>query len=315
MWYYQNPQNTVSYSTNNENGSVRDYSPFRPKSTFIPCVNNPTLSTFTKKVSYEVEKIFQGPREIKRYNLTKNEHDALDWISKRTDVIIKSADKGGAVCVWSKDKYVTEALRQLNDEECYSRLSVNPIDNVKKELLELLDVAKSQNWISNKEYDFLIRDKPRFPCFYMLPKVHKNLMNPPGRPIISGNDSVTEPASKFVDYFIKPYVLKLPSYLQDSTQVLQKISQMGNIGSCLMATMDFESLFSNIVHKEGLAALRHYLGNRDSDQMPPTDFLIQLTEWTLRNNIFLFEDKLYKQEKGTAMGACFAPNYANLFLG
>ncbi len=29
---------------------------------------------------------------------------------------------------------------------------------------------------------------------------------------------------------------------------------------------------------------------------------------------FLFQDQLYKQIRGTAMGTCFAPNYANVFL-
>lgn len=30
------------------------------------------------------------------------------------------------------------------------------------------------------------------------------------------------------------------------------------------------------------------------------------THWTLRNNIFLFQDRLFKQVKGTAMGAAYA---------
>lgn len=49
--------------------------------------------------------------------------------------------------------------------------------------------------------------------------------------------------------------------------------------------------------------------------LSPSDLIVQLTEWTLKNNVFPFQDKLYRQEKGTAMAACFAPNYANLFLG
>lgn len=47
------------------------------------------------------------------------------------------------------------------------------------------------------------------------------------------------------------------------------------------------------------------------ESVPPTTFM----EWTLKNNVFLFQGVFYKQMKGTAMGACFAPNYANLFLG
>jgi hypothetical protein len=42
--------------------------------------------------------------------------------------------------------------------------------------------------------------------FYLLSKVHKNLENPPDRPVISGSESLTEHISKYIDYFIKPFV-------------------------------------------------------------------------------------------------------------
>lgn len=82
-----------------------------------------------------------------------------------------------------------------------------------------------------------------------------------------------------------------------------------------MVTMDLESLCTNIIHREGLEALQHYLQLRPEEIMPPTDYLVQLTELTLNNNVFLFQDKLYRQQKSTAIGACFAPSYANLYLG
>lgn len=44
-------------------------------------------------------------------------------------------------------------------------------------------------------------------------------------------------------------------------------------------------------------------------------YYFTITEWTLNNNFFLFQDQFNKQIKGTAMGACFASNYAHLFLG
>lgn len=70
--------------------------------------------------------------------------------------------------------------------------------------------------------------------------------NPPGRPIISGNESITEPASQFVDFFIKPIVSELPSFIQDTTHVLNKIKDIQNIGSALLVTMDVEALYTTI---------------------------------------------------------------------
>ena len=39
----------------------------------------------------------------------------LKNLSKRNDIVVKSADKGGAVVVWRSDLYQKEALRQLSD--------------------------------------------------------------------------------------------------------------------------------------------------------------------------------------------------------
>lgn len=44
----------------------------------------------------------------------------------------------------------------------------------------------------------------------MLPKIHKSVENPTGRPVISRSGRRTEPVSKYRDYFIKPFVSSLP---------------------------------------------------------------------------------------------------------
>ena len=43
------------------------------------------------------------------------EKEALTRLSKRRDIVIKAAYKGGAVMVWSRPLYVAEANRQLSD--------------------------------------------------------------------------------------------------------------------------------------------------------------------------------------------------------
>lgn len=104
------------------------------------------------------------------------------------------------------------------------------------------------------------------------------LQNPPGRPIISGNDLLTEPLSKYIDFHIKSFVSTLPSYIQDSTQVLNKLKDLNNIGSGYLVTMDVESLYTNIEHEDGLRALTYYLKKRCSEQMPPAGFIEDLTK-------------------------------------
>ena len=50
------------------------------------------------------------------------------------------------------------------------------------------------------------------------------------------------------------------------------------------------------------------------DKQVPTDTLIELAEPVLKNNIFEFSDKTYKQIRGTAIGTNFVPPYAVIFM-
>ena len=40
-----------------------------------------------------------------------------------------------------------------------------------------------------------------------------------------------------------------------------------------------------------------------------------MLSFCLTHNFFLFDDTFYCQTQGAAMGACFSPSYANLFMG
>ena len=51
------------------------------------------------------------------------------------------------------------------------------------------------------------------------------------------------------------------------------------------------------------------------DKQVTTDTLIELAELVLKNNIFEFSDKTYKQIRGMTIGTKFAPPYCSTFYG
>ncbi|XP_054871029.1 uncharacterized protein LOC118470507 isoform X2 [Amphiprion ocellaris] len=237
------------------------------------------------------------------------------WLKKEEDIVVRRADKGGATVIWGKNDYIMEAQKQLNNRQYYVPLKSNPTENIKRDLFAILNPALENKWINKNEFEFLSPSNPKLATFYLLPKIHKNLHSPPGRPIINGIDTITEPASQYIDFVIKPLTMSLKAYLQDTTHILKDLQEMQQAPNAILATMDVESLYSNIDHQEGLEALEHFLQKRSNTETPPTQFVVSLTQWSLNNNIFLFQDRLYQQTKGTAMGASYAPNYAGLFLG
>ena len=75
------------------------------------------LDFFTKKCRHDIQKL-KFNRNTKFSNLSLEEWAALKNLSKRNDIVVKSADKGGAVVVWRSDLYQKEVLRQLSDTFC-----------------------------------------------------------------------------------------------------------------------------------------------------------------------------------------------------
>ena len=95
---------------------------------------------------------------------------------------------------------------------------------------------------------------------------------------------------------------------------MRKIKELGQIPEgTILCTMNVVGLYPNIQHDEGLAFLKDFLDSR-VDKQVTTDALTELGELVLKNNIFEFSDKTYKQIRVTAIGTKFAPPYAILFM-
>lgn len=144
----------------------------------------------------------------------------------------------------------------------------------KREIDAFLNLAHSTGHITDSEKKFLIKEHPTIPVIYTLPKVHKQFTKiPPGRPIVSSNNSLTEPLSKYIDHHIRSLVTDLPTYIRDTGDLICQLSQLDVTGEDIwLATMDVVSLYINIPHHSGLTALKHYLDRR-IDGFPPTEFL------------------------------------------
>lgn len=120
--------------------------------------------------------------------MSKQEKEALRSLQDREDIVIKPADKGGAVCVWSRDLYIQEGHGQLQNTAVYKELPEDTTESVVKVIKEL--VSTDQLPVSALN---LIIKVPRCSRFYLLPKVHKH--GYPGRPVVYRALSITSPNS------------------------------------------------------------------------------------------------------------------------
>ena len=80
-----------------------------------------------------------------------------------------------------------------------------------------------------------------------------------------------------------------------------------------LVTADVVGLYPSIPHKEGILALKSKLEEQTSSKIPTND-LVKLAEFVLKNNFFEFNNEIKQQISGTAIGTKFAPPYACIYM-
>ena len=243
--------------------------------------------------------------------------------------MIKPCDKGAGVIVLDFDDYLASCYNHLNSTQkqedgslknFYSEATNEDLASARKQILDVLKLALNDGLISKAEFDHMDpTDKPpgKFYELFKVHKAHEAGKPPPERPIVSTCGSFTENIGKFVQNTLKKYSNIHDSYLQDSPDFLRFIEELNESGVLedddIIATIDVTGLYTNINTADGMEAVRKTL-DANSDDIALNCLILELLELILTKNIFEFDNKLYIQNIGTAMGSKPAPDYANIFM-
>ena len=249
-------------------------------------------------------------------NLTRGERSAMRNLSRNKDIVIKPADKGSAVVILNTRDYIAEGDRQLNDDKFYQKLDQNKTREHNQLVHNTVDSMQQRGELSGECSQYLKKTDPRTSQLYLLPKIHKGKIPPPGRPIISANASPTERISQFVDFFLQPDLNSIKSYVRDTSDFIMKLQSITeDLTGCTLLAFDVGNMYNNIEHPEGVRAVHEYLEeHRKHGVTPFNTSIIELSEHVLELNNFEFNGEHYLQVSGTAMGTKLAPSYANIFM-
>lgn len=88
----------------------------------------------------------------------------------RKDLVVRPANKGGAIVVLDQSDYVNEMHRKLSYQDTYKELSNNPTSAFKKELNQLILKGFNSHILNYKERAYLVPIALRIPIMYHLPK-------------------------------------------------------------------------------------------------------------------------------------------------
>lgn len=256
-----------------------------------------------------------------RYNISIEEVKALRDLKKAKHIVIKPADKGSAVVVQSREQYIMEAERQLNDPVYYRTLEKPIFMDTVPMVRRILDTLKNKKYINERQRKYLIgTSEPRERRFYTLPKIHKPPEKwtipykvPPGRPIVSDCGSETYFTAEYLDFYLNPLSVLHPAYVRDTNHFIEIVKTIRIVGDYYFFSMDVDNLYTNIPIQAGIDCVRQIFEDNPDPKRPDVE-LLKLLEINLLRNDFMFNDKYYLQVKGTAMGKKFAPAYANIFM-
>ena len=221
-------------------------------------------------------------------NLSKDEREALKSLMNDNEIIIKPADKGSAVVIWSKHGYLLEASNQLSDTNVYCKSNSSTLQKVNSEIKSVLRDIFNLKELDQKIINYLTVKKLQLGRFYLLPKIHKQTMNVPGRRLISNNGTATERISSFLDFHLKNIIPTIPHILDDTRDFLYRIEQLQNIPEgTLLVSFDVVGIYPHTPHDEGLQIMKKYLDKRE-DQSVTSKNLYKLAEIVLKHNYFKF---------------------------
>jgi hypothetical protein len=293
--------------------STRNYRIFRPPSRFVPSSDrserlNLYISTVRNSILSSCSKV---TRSDFHNNLASSERTAMSCFQFNNNVVIKEADKGSAVVIIDSDRYKRECLRHLNDGS-YRLLDHDPTPQFEVSLHKLIASLTASGILTKDMASFASTPNSRPARFYCLPKIHKRGV--PGRPVCSCSGSLCENSSIIIDWFLKPLLTTIPSYLRDSYDFLDRLHAYGPLpADSFLVTLDVVSLYPSIPHQDGLSALRTFLNDSRFDSRF-IDGIVQLSEFILQHNFFVFDNQFYLQTKGTAIGTTMAVVYAVIFM-
>ena len=295
---------------------------FQKPGTFLPSDKNmpPAVLETIKNIDDEISEL-QIPKETQ--NLTPGQLQALQKLKSNQNIIIKQADKGSSTVIMTKDAYIREGMRQLNDPVFYEKLPGPIYPETAETVLDIVFDLKNKGFINEKQFDFLKPPQdPRPRIFYFLPKIHKPLNKwaaldqPPGRPIVSDCSSESYEVTSYIEHFLKPLATKHKSYIRDTTDFLNKMKREKLSKDSILVAADVVSLYPNIPHEDGLEAVRQAFktSTQEEKKLRPDEEILKLLEICLYKNDFAFDGEFYLQKQGCSMGRRFSVSYANIFM-
>jgi len=240
-------------------------------------------------------------------------------------------DKNLGIAVSERTWLIEKCLDLLGDDNDYTCIDpLTAIQKLDKKCTEMEVIASlaEVHLHNGKQIGKYLRhlitppkEKHNVPLFYGIPKIHKEPVKM--RPIIPCHSTVQNPAARYVSKILKPIIQLAPSIIHGTKDLAIKLSkiQLSMSRKFYLITRDAAAYYPSIPIEKCINIVGAFYMEFYHNGIMPTDTIklheahIFLRCFNVGNQelILRYEDKMYLQKQGLAMGVADSPNLANLF--
>ena len=250
-------------------------------------------------------------------HLPPSQMQALKQLKSDNSITITRPDKGRGTVILDKQEYTNKVEQLLSDQTKFIATTEDAQQLVTKaedKLINFLRKLKSDKVITNDTYKQLFPSGSAPGILYGLPKTHKKEKPTPVHPILAALGTYNYELAKFLVPILDP-LTRNEFTVKNSFEFVSEITNV-NLNQFVMASFDVESLFTNIPLDETIEIICNSLfeGNEKFKKFTKSQFS-KLLNFAVKDSPFLFNNNLYLQTDGMAMGNPLGPTFANCFLG
>lgn len=240
------------------------------------------------------------PNKIQEYII-----HAVSFTKKFLDnqnICITKSDKGNVTVLMSKNDYSEKMFDLLNNTNVYRVLEEHNhffiIHNrAKSYIMTINRLFKSQN--------LKLTDGSHWPKIYGLPKIHKT--NFPLRPVVCTINSPGYPISFFLNELLIEFIEDDWS-IKNSSELKNFLNEITIETNYVFVSFDIKNMFTNIPVELVIEIIMNISEEIERKRGIPSELLSRILKFTLIDcAIFEYNNILYKQNFGLAMGSPFSP--------
>lgn len=246
-------------------------------------------------------------------NSQRRDLEALKRIKQKlldNHAMLCKCDKGNSTVVLYKQDYISKVNDFIQNNEV-TQINHDPTAKFQRKIKTLIN--KSNVLFSDNEIKHLKAMNPTAPSLRGLPKVHKP--NVPIRPLVNYTSAPSYKLAKKLETILKNNIILEHNHsVKNSFELINSIQNLEVKPHQLLASFDVVNLYTNVPVAHTIALVKDNLETHSNMLPEAINECIELLTEVLKQNYFIFDNKLYMQNDGLAMGSPLSGILSDIYL-